>query len=315
VLAEVPVLDERIERLGELFPTAKRTYATVRVRELPVTLTEQGALSPAVLVQMRAVDALAIVVRAFADPAVAHPLGLSGPDPARDLQRILDGLVFSDFAVVEARLERLAKEGSRGSAEYRALQGLSERLGEGQLITPGGLANGNAGLLSGFAFLTAKPIVVVLNTGQSSVDTGAAERRVADLGLDLFLIQGRQEMEIALLPPEDQREFLADLGVGEAARDRFLRQVYGSLDLISFLTAGDKDVRAWSINSGATALKAAGRIHTDLARGFIRAEVVPYAELMASGGFAQAKKSGKLRLEGKDYVVADGDVLTIRFNV
>jgi hypothetical protein len=296
-----------------MFPTAKRTYATVRVKELPMTLTEQGGLTAAALAEMRTVDALALVVRAFEDPSVPHPL--ESVDPARDLQRILDALLFSDYAVAESRLERLAKEGNRSGAEFRALQGLSERLGQGRLITPEGMGSGNAGLLSGFGFLTAKPIIVVVNTGERTADIAALQERAGELGLDLFLIQGRQEMEISLLEPEDQREFLADLGLTESARDRFLRQVYGSLDLISFLTAGDKDVRAWSIRSGDTAVKAAGRIHTDLAKGFIRAEVVPYGELLATGGFAEARKAGKLRLEGKDYVVADGDVLTIRFNL
>jgi ribosome-binding ATPase YchF (GTP1/OBG family) len=141
------------------------------------------------------------------------------------------------------------------------------------------------------------------------------ERRSAEAGIDVFPIEGLQEMEIAQLSGEDQREFLADLGQAEPARERFLRALYARLDLISFLTVGDQEVRAWSIPRGSTALEAAGKIHTDLQRGFIRAEVIPCDQLLAAGGFAEARKQGQLRLEGKEYRVQDGDVVTVRFNV
>lgn len=153
------------------------------------------------------------------------------------------------------------------------------------------------------------------NAGEPGADTRAVREAAEALGLELFLIHGRQEMEIAQLAPEEQREFLAELGLAEPTRNRFLHALYRTLNLISFLTCSDKEVRAWSVPGGSTALRAAGRIHSDMEKGFIRAEVISLDQLLAEGGFAQAKKSGKLRLEGKEYVVQDGEVLTIRFNI
>jgi len=312
-LAEVAVPDERVEKLGALFPTAKRTHAAVLLKDLPIEAGEQGGLPPAALAEMRTADALTVVVRAFLDASVPHPL--QSVDPARDLRRVLDSLAFSDFAACEGRLERLVKEGKKDSREYRALQRISELLEAGQLAGKAALGSEELRLLSGFAFLTAKPLLVVVNIGESSADTQAVLKTAEAQGLETFLIHGLQEMEISQLPPEEQRDFLADLGLSEPTRERFLHALYRSLGLISFLTASDKEVRAWSLPAGATALRAAGRIHSDLEKGFIRAEVIALEELLAEGGFAQARKSGKLRLEGKDYVVRDGEVLTIRFNI
>jgi GTP-binding protein YchF len=312
-LAEVAVPDERVEKLGTLFPSAKRTHATVLIRDLPVEASEHGGLSPATLAEMRTIDSLTVVVRAFLDPAVPHPL--QSVDPARDLRRLLDSLAFSDYAVAEARLERLVKEGKKASREYQALEHISQRLAGGQLAGRAAMGGEELRLLSGFAFLTAKPLIVVVNVGESSADTAAVRQTAEAQGLELFLIHGKQEMEIAQLEPQEQREFLSDLGLTEPTRDRFLHALYRSLDLISFLTASDKEVRAWSLPSGSSALRAAARVHSDMEKGFIRAEVIALDELLAEGGFAQARKSGRLRLEGKEYVVRDGEVLTIRFNI
>jgi GTP-binding protein YchF len=312
-IAEVAVPDERIARLWEMFPTAKRTYATVVVKDLAVEVGEKGALASGTLAEMRNLDALALVVRAFLDPAVPHPL--ESVDPARDLRRLLDSLSFADYAVAETRMERLVKEGKKAGREHQLLEKLSARLSEGGLIAGAGLSPDELRLLSGFSFLTAKPLLVIVNEGESTADAAPVCGQAEGLGLDLFVIHGKQEMEIAQLPREEQQAFLADLGLEAPTGDRFLRQLYRSLNLISFLTAGDKEVRAWSLPRGSTALKAAGRIHTDLEKGFIRAEAIAFEQLVREGGFAQAKKSGTLRLEGKEYVVQDGDVLTIRFNL
>jgi len=312
-VADVAVPDARVDRLGGLFPTAKRTLTTVILRDLPVEFSDKEGLAPATLAELRGLDALTLVVRAFLDTAVPHPL--EKVDPAGDLRRLLDSLTFSDYAVAETRLERLVKEGRKGSREYQLLEQLAGRLSAGQLIGRSTLSTEEQRTVSGFAFLTAKPIIVIVNEGETTVEVAEVEKQAAALGLDLFIIHARQEMEIALLPVEDQSAFLADLGLVEPTRNRFLHQLYHSLNLISFLTAGDKEVRAWSVQRGSTALKAAGRIHSDLERGFIRAEVITLERLIAAGGFAQAKKSGTLRLEGKEYTVEDGDVLTIRFNL
>jgi len=312
-IAEVPVPDERLGKLWEMFPTAKRTYATVVIKDLAVEAGEKGGLAPAALAEMRSFDALALVLRAFLDPAVPHPL--ESVDPARDLRRVLDSLAFADYAVAETRLERLVKEGRKGSREHQLLEQLSARLAEGGLIGRAALAPEEQRLLSGFSFLTAKPLLAIVNEGEVTAEVAPVAALAAALGLELIVIHGKQEMEIAQLPPGEQQAFLADLGLEAPTRDRFLRQVYHCLNLISFLTAGDKEVRAWSLPRGATALKAAGRIHTDMEKGFIRAEAIVCERLVSEGGFAQAKKNGTLRLEGKEYVVQDGDVLTIRFNL
>jgi GTP-binding protein YchF len=312
-IAEVAVPDARIAKLSEMFPTAKRVYATMVIKDLAVEAGEKGGLAPAALAEMRTLDALALVLRAFLDPAVPHPL--ESVDPARDLRRLLDSLAFADYAVAETRMERLVKEGKKGGREYQLLERLSARLSEGSLISRAGLGPEELRLLSGFSFLTAKPLLLIVNEGENTADVAPVTGLAESLGLDLFVIHGRQEMEIAELPREEQQAFLADLGLEAPTGDRFLRQLYSSLNLISFLTAGDKEVRAWSLPRDSTALKAAGRIHTDLEKGFIRAEAIAFEQLVREGGFAQARKSGTLRLEGKEYVVQDGDVLTIRFNL
>jgi len=312
-IAEVVVPDERVDKLWELFPTAKRTHASVVIKDLPVEAGEKGGLTPATLAEMRTLDALALVLRAFLDPAVPHPL--ESVDPARDLRRLLDSLSFADYAVAETRLERVVKEGKKGGKEHQLLERLSAHLSEGELIARAGLGPDEMRLLSGFAFLTAKPLLLIVNEGEDTVEVAPVAKQAEALGLDLFVIHGKQEMEIAQLAREEQQAFLADLGLEAPTCDRFLRQLFRSLNLISFLTAGEKEVRAWSLPRGSTALKAAGRIHTDMERGFIRAEAIAVEQLLREGSFAQARKSGTLRLEGKEYIVQDGDVLTIRFNL
>lgn len=312
-LAEVQVPDERVEKLTAFFGKEKKIHVTVLLKDLPIEFNEKGGLSPAALAEIRGSDALAVVLRAFLDEAVPHPL--ESIDPPRDLRRLLDSLIFSDYQIIENRLDRLVKEGKKDSREFQLLEHLSERLGSGSLIGRGALKEEGEAALTGFRFLTVKPLIMVVNSGERSAGTAGIREQAQKLGVDLFEILGRQEMEIAQLAPEDQKDFLADLGLEEPARNRFLRQLYRSLDLISFLTVGDHEVRAWSIHSGSSALKAAGRVHSDMEKGFIRAEVISCSELLAEGGFAQAKKHGKLRLEGKEYPVRDGDVLTVRFNL
>src|SRR4030042_1783451 len=287
-IAEVAVPAERIGKLWELFPTAKRTYATVVIKDMAVQAGEKGALTPAALAEMRTLDALALVIRAFLDPAVPHPL--ESVDPARDLRRLLDSLSFADYAVAETRLERIVKEGKKSGKEYQLLEQLSARLAEGGLISGAGLNPDELRLISGFSFLTAKPLLLIVNEGESTVEGAPVIEQARPLGLDLFVIHGRKAMEVAPLPREEQQAFLADLGLEAPTSDRFLRQLYRSLNLISFLTAGEKDVRAWSLPRGSNALKAAGRIHTDLEKGFIRAEAIAFEQLVRDGGFAQARK-------------------------
>jgi GTP-binding protein YchF len=312
-LADVAVPDPRIDKLSALFKPKKTTYASVLFRDQPLEYGQDASISPASLSEVRRADAIALVVRGFESGAVPHPL--ISLDPLRDMRRILDALIFADYEVAEKRIARLDKEGKRDGREYHVLSKIAERLGSGLLLGVDFLGAEDARTFAGFDFLTTKPLFVVANTGDRSADSTQMEKETREKGLSVFPIRGDMEMEIAQLAPDDQKGFLADLGIEEPAKNRFLRTVYATLHLESFFTTGENEVRAWSIREGTTALKAAGVIHTDLEKGFIRAEVIPWADLLESGGSQEAKKMGKARLEGKDYVVKDGDCLLIRFNV
>lgn len=312
-LADVQVPDERVERLYDLFKPKKKALATVCFKDLQIDLTDEGGIAAAWLVELRSADALTLVIRAFEDQTVPHPLG--GVDTLRDFNRILDALVLSDYQVAEKRIERLAKEGKKGEREHQRLVKIRERLEQGELLGNGLSTPEDRSLFAGFAFLTAKPLIVVANTGEQSADTRALEQAAVSKGLTLFHIQGQAEMEIAQLDPDEQTEFLEHLGIDEPVKNRFLRTIYAELNLVSFLTAGEDEVRAWSVPRDTPAMRAAGKIHSDLERGFIRAEVVEWSKLLEAGGFKEAKRTGVMRLEGREYPVKDGDVLTIRFNV
>jgi ribosome-binding ATPase len=312
-LGDVPVPDERVDILSKMFKPQRTVYATVRFKDLQAEFDDDGGMSAATIAELRTSDAITLVVRAFLTESVSHPLEQVNPE--RDFHKLVDSLVFSDYAVAERRLERLAKEGKKGDREHQRLDKVRERLEEGKLIGSDFLSDEDKRLLSGFSFLTAKPIIVVANTGEASAETVALEAATKERGIAFFVLRADMEAEISRLPPEDQPAFLAELGVTEPARARFLATIYAALDLTSFLTVGEDEVRAWSIPRGMPAVRAAGRIHSDLEKGFIRAEVVFWKELVDAGGLKEAKTTGKLRLEGKEYPVKDGDVLNIRFNV
>jgi ribosome-binding ATPase len=313
-LAEVAVPDGRVDTLSAMFKPKKTTFATVLFRDQPLEHTPEGGITPASLGEARRADALALVVRAFQSDAVPHPMK-GGLNPLRDLRSLMDSLVFGDYEVAEKRMARIEKEGKKDTREYKELEKAAGILGEGKLLGTDFFSPEDAKLFAGFGFLTTKPMTVIINTGEASVDTAEAEKEAEARALPVFPIRGDMEMEIAQLPAEDQKGFLADIGITEPAKNRFLRHVYSTLKLQSFLTTGEDEVRAWSIKEGTPAVKAAGVIHTDLEKGFIRAEVVFWEDLVQAGGYPQAKKAGKVRLEGKEYVVKDGDVLLIRFNV
>ena len=311
-LADVPVPDERIDRLSELYRPKKTTRATVLFRDPPLAYLDNGTLSPAGLGEVRKADSLAVVIRAFESESLPHPQGVN---PLRDLRTVLDSLVLADYEVAEKRLARLEKEAKRDGREYQVLKDVVDRLGAGQLLGRGFFSAEDEKLFAGFAFLTAKPLVAVLNDGERSVDHAAVAEEARSKGITVFTLRGDLEAEIAQLDTSEQAEFLKDLGASEPAKNRFLRHVYADLDLVSFITVGEDEVRAWSIRRGTPASRGAGTIHTDLEKGFIRAEVVRWEDLLACGDWAEAKKANKLRLEGRDYVLEDGDVILVRFNV
>jgi GTP-binding protein YchF len=267
------------------------------------------------------------VVRAFVDPAVPHPDG--SVDPARDVAALDLELAFADLALIERRLERLAAElrsqrvGERGAGERE--QALLTRMRAAlEAETPLralALSEDEQRIVAGFRFLTLKPLLVVFNIGEDQIGERAAleaawRARYARPHTDVAALCGKLEMELLELTPEEAAEYRRDLGLeDETGLDRAIRLSYALLGLISFFTVGPDECRAWTVTKGATAPQAAGKIHSDMERGFIRAEVIRYEDLVAAGSEAEAKRRGLLRTEGKQYVVQDGDVLHILFNV
>lgn len=313
-LGTVKVPDERVVALANLYHPKKTTFAEITFSDVAATGGGgQGhSLDDQTLAAMREVDALCQVVRGFPGPA-GEP-----PQPLAEARALEDEMNLSDLIIIEKRLERLHREKSK-SPEVALMETLKAALEAGTPIRRvEGLTGDAWQILAGYRFLTAKPLLLVLNVPESE----AASPPPADLaeharalGLGLIVLAGQVEMDIAQMPAEDQKEFAASLGLAEPAIGRFLRAAYELLDLISFLTAGEDECRAWPIRRGLTAPKAAAKIHSDIERGFIRAEVTRWEDLVHYGSEAKCREAGKHRSEGKEYVVQDGDVINFRFNV
>jgi ribosome-binding ATPase len=263
-------------------------------------------------------DGFVHVVRSFEDPSVPHPAG--SVDPLRDITGMDAELLLNDLISVERRLERLADERKKGGGRDKATVereiALFERfhaaLSAEQPLRQLEIGPEDEKNLAGFGFLTRKPLLVLLNhaEGQAAPQVEYAQPRTA-----LAALQGKLEMDLAQLEPDDAQMFMEEYGITELGLDRVIHLSYDLLGLQSFFTVGDDEVRAWTVNRGATALEAAGTIHTDLAKGFIRAEVITYDDLVTLGGLSEARGKGKLRLEGKEYIVKDGEIVHIRFNI
>jgi GTP-binding protein YchF len=261
---------------------------------------------------MREADALVQVVRGFLDPIVEEP-----PDPVRDVNNFKGELVLADLAIVEKRLERLKKEKGK-EREVALLQRCKELLDAETPLRHMELATEEVAALSGFGFISRLPMMVVLNVGEADLGAGmpaALQQVLQSEKIEGLVLSGKIEAEISALEAADRQAFLEDLGLKETARDRFIRAAYQLLDQVSFLTAGEDEVRAWTIKRGTSAVKAAGKIHSDIERGFIRAEITAFDDFKQYGSEAKCREVGKLRLEGKEYVVQDGDIAHFRFNV
>lgn len=319
----VPVPDTRLDTLTGMFTPRKVTPATIEFVD-PLIVGQQGMhYVESLLPLMRDADALAHVVRAFHNPAVPHPQG--DVDAPRDYHQLNSELLLADLAVVEKRCERLAKDVRKMKShelesEYTLLLRCQEALENSQPLRYLELTEEERKRLRGFGLLSSKAQLVVLNLDETAIPDEAEQlahfrAQLDDPELNVIPVYGSIESEIAQLDPEEAAVFLQDLGLEQSGLDRFIRASYHLLNLCSFFTAGEKEVRAWTITHGMPAQQAAGVIHSDMARGFIRAEVTHYDDLIAGGSFAKARDAGKLRLEGKEYPVQDGDVLVIRFNV
>ena len=328
----VKVPDHRLPQLTALFRPKKETPADVTYVDLPASsrsadLRDVTSDMPAdQLARLRNADALLHVVRAFDDASNPHPDG--SVDALRDIERIELEFIFSDLAQVERRAEKLRQMGHHGAPQEREAndrelavhERLLPALQAGKPIRDIDLGDDDAKLVRGFRFLTEKPELVVLNVGEGDLPRQAEliERvasRFPHRRSMVDALSARVEMELNELDPDDAVAFREDLGLYEASLDRVIHLSYRLLGLISFFTTGPDETRAWTIPDGATALDAAGAIHSDLARGFIRAEVVRWDDLVALGSTAEARKAGKLRSEGKTYRVRDGDCITVLFNV
>jgi GTP-binding protein YchF len=320
----VDVPDPRVDRLSAMFKPRRTIYARVEYKDIGGLAKgiSAGGLTGELLGAVSQTDALLHVVRAFEDPDVPHPE--ERLDPARDVALLDAELLLSDQIIVEKRLERLADqlrrpgggpERSANEAEQALLGRVLAALEAETPVRDLALSAEEDKALRGFQLLTAKPLLIVLNTGESAGAGQAPELAYDHARSAVAAVQGKIEAELAVMEAGDRSELMAAFGVDEPSLNRVIRLSYQLLGLQSFFTVGEDEVRAWTVPVGASAVVAAGTIHTDLARGFIRAEVVHYDDLVAAGSLAEAKKLGKLRLEGRDYVVQDGDVLNIRFNV
>jgi len=319
-LAVVKVPDERLTWLAELYNPKKLTPAELEFLDLPgFDLSDEAGRTRAKAhwAAMRQADMLVMVVRAFESDAV--PPYRNRVDPAADVEELLTELLFADLDQVTSRVEKLEASVKKPTAkrdeqlrELELMKRLRDTLEEEKPISQVVETDAEAKLLRSFMFLSLKPVIVVENLPEDAVGRAGRE---AVAGVPCIAMSARIEEEIAQLPAEQRGEFLADLGLGESARDRLVRACYQALNLASFLTVGEDEVRAWTVPAGADAVTAAGEIHSDIARGFIRAETVAYEDLRATGDMKAAKAAGKVRLEGKTYAVQDGDVINFRFNV
>lgn len=335
--AVVTVPDPRVEWLSALYRPRKTTFASIVFCDIPGEHgSEQRGLSTAALQQVRDQEALCLVLRGFDNPALEH-----APDPVAELEAFHAECVLADLVFVERWLERARKEARRGP-EVAAFERMRETLESERPLRLLSESELDRSLLRGYSLLTDAPLLAVLNReeddpgGSLAGEVGDAlpggredappdgingplpdelEEALARMGAGGMTLSASLEAEIAMLEPADQREFLRDMGLAEPALDRFIRAAYQLQDLISFFTVAGPEVRAWTIRAGTDARRAAGKIHSDMERGFIRAEVIPCDVLKEYGSEQAVKAVGRLRVEGRDYVVQDGDILYVRFNV
>ncbi|MES2209044.1 MAG: redox-regulated ATPase YchF [Chloroflexota bacterium] len=327
----VKVPDERLDHLAEIFRPKKIVQADVTYVDLPAPpAPSEGRVGteelPAEhLARLRDSDALLHVVRAFDDPSMPHPSG--SVDPMRDLEHLDLEFILADLAMVDRRLDRLKSSGRHGTTAEReandreeiVLRQLKTDLEAGRPIRDTAMDADASKAIRGFRFLTEKPVLVLLNIGEREIGSASAQveairRGYAHRRAMVDALSARIEMELGELEPDDAAIFMAELGIERSGLGRVIALSYQLLGLISFLTAGPDEVRAWPIPEGTLAVDAAGVIHTDLAKGFIRAETVSYEDLLALRSMAEARKAGRLRSEGRTYRVRDGDVLEILFS-
>ncbi|HRE47037.1 MAG TPA: redox-regulated ATPase YchF [Aggregatilineales bacterium] len=321
VTAVVSVPDERIDKLSAMYNPKKTIYATITYTDIGGL--EKGISASGISGELRnhlqQVDGYIHVIRTFADDTVPHPEG--EVNPLRDLETVDSEFLLSDLVIVERRLEKMAEERKRSKIvnvvlferEIDLLNRFKVQLDALQPLRNSTVTEEEMKIIRGYGLLSLKPVLVVFNAGDALYDFSAIH--YPHEGSRLASLQGKIEAEIAQLSGDDQMMFLAEYGIDEPGARKVIRESYELMHIQAFFTVGPDEVRAWTIPIGSTAQEAAGTIHSDLARGFIRAEVTPHQELLALGSEAEVKKQGKMRLEGKEYIVKDGDIMHIRANV
>jgi len=315
-ISMVKVPDERVDWLEGLYNPKKTVYADIEFVDIPGSINDSSDAK--IVAAAREVDAMVFVICSFDNPNVPHPL--DSIDPLRDFEQIKIGLIVADMSIAEKRIEKLKKTIDKGAStpeeklELSVLEKIMEKLENEQPASETELDEQEEKAVRSFQFLTLKPYLALLNVSDNALQTEQTTEYVTQLP-NCMAICANMEMEIQRLDENDQKAFLDDLGITELSLNSFIQNAYKTLGLISFFTVGEDEVRAWTIAAGTPAVQAAGKIHSDLERGFIRAEVFSYEELKAAGSEREVKNAGLFRLEGKNYVVQDGDVISIKFNV
>ena len=325
----VSVPDERIVKLGELYHTKKVTPATIEfvdIAGLVKGASKGEGLGNQFLANIREVDAIVHVVRCFEDTNIIHVDG--SIDPARDIETINLELIFSDIEILDRRIAKISKQARMDKTlakELELVEAIKAHLEAGKMARSFEVPDDEDAEIwfRGYNLLTAKPTIYAANVAEDDLaDDGASNPQVAKVremakeeGAEVFVICAQIEQELAELDEDEKKEYLDDLGVTSSGLDKLVAASYSLLGLISFLTAGEDECRAWTIKKGTKAPQAAGKIHTDFERGFIKAEVVNYQDLLDCGSYAGAREKGLVRMEGKEYIVQDGDVILFRFNV
>ena len=317
--AVIDVPDERMDRLSEMFNPKKTVYAKVTYADIAGlgSAADKGEISGQLLNQLTQMDGFIEVVHCFESPLVPHVLG--SVDPARDIQLMDEELMLNDQIMVERKLERLAEEHKKGGGREKGLidreialfEKLQDALSSATPLRDIQLTVEEEKTLSGFGFLSRKPLLILLNLGE-----GKAQPQIQydHQHSQVESLQGKLEMDLGQLSDEDAALFMHEYGIEELGLSRMIRSSYELLGLLSFFTIGEDEVRAWTVRRGALAPEAAGVVHTDFEKGFIRAEVITYDDLMEAGSMAEGRSKGELRLEGKQYPVQDGDIISIRFS-
>jgi GTP-binding protein YchF len=318
--AVVDVPDPRVDRLSAMFKPKKTIYTKVTYGDVAGLdgSADKSGISGALLNQLTQMDGFIHVIRVFEDDNVPHPADTI--DPLRDIQSMDSEFILNDLIAIERRLEKLGDERRKGGGRDKSIvdreivlfERMQAALNQEIPLRDVEISAEEEKMFSGFGFLSRKPVLIVLNLSEGQA---APHITYTHQHSQVVALQSKLEMDIAQLPPDEMEMFLQEYGIEEPSLYRMIRLSYDLLGLQSFFTVGPDECRAWTVHRGATAPEAAGEIHSDLQKGFIRAEVVHYDDLISLGGMNEAKAHGKLRLEGKEYLVKDGDILNIRFNI